>query len=59
MRLPQAIEYYSGYDGGEHWSEGKQYAETYISKVPSGNYRLLIGADAGAFQRGGGHRFFA
>jgi hypothetical protein len=45
----QAIEYYYGYEGGENWSEGKQYAETYISKVPSGNYRLLIDADAGAF----------
>ncbi len=45
--VQQAIEYYYGYEGGESWSEGKQYAETYISKVPSGNYRLLIDADAG------------
>lgn len=50
--VQQAIEYYYGYEGGENWSEGKQYAETYISKVPSGNYRLLIDADAGAFQKG-------
>ncbi len=45
--IQQVIEYYYGYEGGEHWSEGKQYAETYIPKVPSGNYRLLIDADAG------------
>jgi hypothetical protein len=48
--ITQAIEYYYGYDGGESWSEGKQYAETFISKIPSGNYRLLVDADAGAFQ---------
>lgn len=45
--IQQVIEYYYGYEGGEYWSEGKQYAETYIPKVPSGNYRLLIDADAG------------
>jgi hypothetical protein len=50
--VQQAIEYYYGHDSDGAWSEGKQYAKTYISKVPSGNYRLLIDADAGAFQKG-------
>lgn len=50
--VQQAIEYYYGSDSDGAWSEGKQYAETYLSKVPSGNYRLLIDADAGAFQKG-------
>jgi hypothetical protein len=49
--ITQVVEYYYGYDAGESWSEGKQYAETFISKIPSGNYRLLIDADAGAFQK--------
>ena len=49
--VQQAIEYYYGRDSDGAWSEGKQYAETFISKVPSGNYRLLIDADAGAFQK--------
>lgn len=50
--VKQAIEYYRGYDGGESWSEGEQYAETYISNVPSGNYRLLFDVDAGEFPKG-------
>lgn len=50
--ITQGIEYYYGYDGGESWSEGKQYEETFISRVPKGNYRLLIDADAGAYQSG-------
>lgn len=49
--VAQAIEYYYGYDGGVRWSEGKQFAENFISKIPSGNYRLLIDTDAGAFQK--------
>jgi hypothetical protein len=52
--LKQAIEYYHGYDGGEHWSEGSQSAESYLSKVPAGNYRLLVDMDSGAFEKNGG-----
>jgi hypothetical protein len=50
--VQQAIEYYYGRDSDGSWSEGKQYAETYLSNVPSGNYRLLIDVDAGAFLKG-------
>ncbi len=49
--LTQAIEYYHGYDGGESWSEGSQSAESFISTVPAGTYRLLTDMDAGALNR--------
>ncbi len=48
--VTQAIEYYKGYEDGESWSEGSQHAETFLSKIPSGDYRLLVDTDAGAFQ---------
>lgn len=41
----QSIEYYYGSEDGENWSEGKQYAESFISSVPAGIYRLLIDGD--------------
>ncbi len=50
--IVQAMEYYHGQDIDGPWAEGKQYTETYISSVPSGNYRLLIDADSGTSFRG-------
>ena len=47
----QAIEYYLGSDSDGPWKEGSQYAKTTISRVPPGNYRLLIDVDAGAWQK--------
>jgi Domain of unknown function (DUF4178) len=38
----QVIEYYSGYEDGESWSEGGQIAESTFSAIPQGNYRLVI-----------------
>ena len=49
--LKQAIEYYQGHDGGEDWTEGSTSANTYISRVPAGSYRLLMDMDAGALMR--------
>ena len=49
--IQHAIEYYYGYDEGVTWSEGKESAETSISRVPGGHYRLLIDVDAGAFDK--------
>jgi hypothetical protein len=49
--LKQAIEYYHGYDDGESWSEGSQSSSDYISRVPAGNYRLMMDMDAGALSR--------
>jgi hypothetical protein len=43
----QAIEYYSGYDDGESWSEGGQVAESSFSSVPAGNYRLMVDPSPG------------
>lgn len=50
-QVHHAIEYYHGYEGGEHWSEGAQQAESYLSAVSHGDYRLLIDVDSGAFQK--------
>ncbi|HEY6093362.1 MAG TPA: DUF4178 domain-containing protein [Gallionellaceae bacterium] len=38
----QAIEYYSGYDGGDYWSEGSTVGQSYFSAVEPGNYRLIV-----------------
>ncbi|NTV93971.1 MAG: DUF4178 domain-containing protein [Thiobacillus sp.] len=50
--LLQGMEYYSGYDGGEHWSEGDTKASNCFSAVPGGQYRLVLEPDAGDFQLG-------
>lgn len=43
--MAQAISYYSGYEDGEHWSEGSTHAHTYFKVPEAGDYRLrLIGA---------------
>lgn len=36
------IEYYSGYDGGESWSEGGQTQDATISSLPAGKYTLRL-----------------
>lgn len=38
----QSVEYYAGWDGGEHWTEGSPQGETYFSAVRRGNYRLVF-----------------
>lgn len=47
----QALEYYSGYDEGYYWTEGNSYEDSLFSAVPAGEYRLLIDADSGMFQK--------
>jgi hypothetical protein len=39
-------EYYSGYDGGEAWSDGADTASVKIPAVPPGRYFLRLDADA-------------
>lgn len=36
------IEYYSGYDGGESWSEGSSEGEAFLSSIPEGKYHINI-----------------
>lgn len=36
------IEYYSGYDGGEYWTEGSQASEIYWRIKEPGEYRLVL-----------------
>ena len=45
----RTLEYYSGYEDGESWSEGSPDAYILFASVPGGSYRLLIEPDAGAF----------
>ena len=42
FEFEQGVEYYSGYDGGEYWSEGSQTNEFTISSVEPGTYTLSI-----------------
>ena len=36
------VEYYSGYEGGENWSEGSQSESRFISALPPGRYHLNL-----------------
>jgi hypothetical protein len=36
------IEYYSGYEGGESWSEGSSNGEAFLSSIPEGKYHINI-----------------
>ncbi len=41
-RFSKAIEYYSGNEGGEFWTEGSQTTHALLSHVPAGEYILYI-----------------
>lgn len=36
------IEFYSGYEGGESWSEGSHVGEAFLSSIPEGKYHINI-----------------
>ncbi len=36
------IEYYSGNDGGESWTEGSKAGDAFLSRIPAGRYHLII-----------------
>jgi hypothetical protein len=38
----QSMEYYSGVDDGESWSEGNTSGETYFPAVDKGSYRVVV-----------------
>ena len=42
--LEQGIEYYSGYEGGESWSEGRNAETAYLSSIPAGTYFMNLTA---------------
>jgi len=42
--VSQGIEFYTGFEDGERWSEGSHQAEFYINEVPAGDYTLELAA---------------
>ncbi len=40
--VEKGVEKYSGYDGGESWSEGSDHDDVMLNKVPAGNYFLQV-----------------
>lgn len=50
--MAKQIAYYSGYEGGEHWSEGSQSASAYFKVPEPGEYNLVIRGQGGAGSRG-------
>ncbi len=40
--VTQGIEYYSGYEDGERWSEGSTETSVLLSSIPAGTYHLNI-----------------
>lgn len=53
--LPFELEYYSGYDGGEYWSEGSTRRSKRLGPIPAGSYVARVegvhgtSSDVGAF----------
>lgn len=41
-----AMEYYSGYDGDESWTEGNKETDTVLAMVPGGEYTLVADVDS-------------
>lgn len=40
--MEQGVEYYSGYDGGESWSEGSKSESGFLTGIPSGKYIVSV-----------------
>lgn len=51
----EGIEYYSGTDGGEYWTEGSQSQTIHFTKIPAGTYFLQMTAsrDSNIYTRAG------
>jgi hypothetical protein len=45
--MAEEISYYSGYEGGEHWSEGSQSASAYFKVPEVGQYTLYVEGEGG------------
>ncbi|WP_256001830.1 DUF4178 domain-containing protein [Pedobacter deserti] len=50
--VTKGIEFYQGYEGGEHWSEGSRVAAMMISEIPEGKYHLNVYAAGGDIRNG-------
>ncbi len=53
------VEFYSGVEDGESWTEGSKETTVYLSALPAGTYRLrleIIGDHAGGSRRNRGNR---
>lgn len=48
VTVDASMEYYSGVEGGESWSEGKEYATEVVSPVRAGPYALRLEMTHGA-----------
>jgi hypothetical protein len=48
FEFDKGIEFYSGVDGGESWSEGSRRDDVFISGVPGGKYQLNFEASGDA-----------
>lgn len=46
----RSIEQYSGYDGGEYWSEGGTSSNLLMSSIPAGKYYLNLDYESGMFK---------
>lgn len=52
LSLSELISFYQGYEGGEHWSEGSQYATAYFKVPAAGSYSLYVTGKGGVGETG-------
>jgi hypothetical protein len=45
------VEYYSGYEDGESWTEGSKSGEAFLSRIPAGKYHINIYPEFGVNNR--------
>jgi hypothetical protein len=52
FNMSKQISYYSGYEGGEHWSEGSRNASAYFKIDEPGNYSMRVWGEGGTGNHG-------
>lgn len=45
------LEYYHGYEDGYSWTEGSQFGEAFLSKIPGGKYHINIYPEFGTMDK--------
>jgi len=50
--MNKQVSYYSGYEGGEHWSEGSRSASAYFKVPQAGQYELNVFGEGGTGETG-------
>ncbi|MFY7731875.1 MAG: hypothetical protein ACOVSR_00230, partial [Bacteroidia bacterium] len=51
FEVDKTVEFYSGVDGGESWSEGSKSESLFMSQVPAGTYHINLYPEWGSINK--------